>query len=633
MQKKFTLFSLKKRILAILLVISFIFCALIVRLFVIQVINGKSLQLRATDQWTRDLSIVAPRGTIYDTTGSTLAVSYTTYNVYVRAREVTSPSKVASILSQELTLDFSSVYQKISNKNVSEVLIKMQVDGETAEAIYNHKLDGVYLAENSDRYYPNGNLLTQVLGFISIDNVGQTGVEAYYNDILSGTDGYSYVQSDLQGKEIGGSLRYYYPATAGSDITLTIDSKMQLILEQVLEQIMEEQQAKNVSGLIMNAKTGEILSISSKPSFDLNDVPRDDLEALFDQSRVKLVTDIYEPGSTFKILTVAAALEAGVCTLDDTFYCPGYRIIDGERIKCWKTIGHGNQTLAEAFSNSCNCCFMDLALRLGVDRFYEYMEKFGLGQQTGIDISGEGSGMLMAKSQVRTVDLARMGFGHAVALTPIQLLTAVAAIVNGGTYNEPHILSSITDATSGETQTIESSVRSTGVVSSETSQTVNYLLELAENKTGKYTFVEGYNVGGKTGTAQKYSESGGIAQGKYISSFIGTYPADDPEYIVFIMVDEPSAGAYYGSIVAAPYGKIVFSNLFDYLNEPKQDESVVIEYVDMPNVVGLSLADAAVALKNLGLYYELDGEGEYITSQLPPAGTSLQVGTTVVLIT
>lgn len=633
MQKKFTLFSLKKRILAILLVISFIFCALIVRLFVIQVINGKDLQLRATDQWTRDLSIVAPRGSIYDTTGSTLAVSYTTYNVYVRAREVTSISKVASVLSQELDLDFSSVYQKISNRNVSEVLIKMQVDGEIAEAIYNHKLDGVYLAENSDRYYPNGNLLTQVLGFISIDNVGQTGVEAYYNDVLSGTDGYSYVQSDLQGKEIGGSLRYYYPATAGNSLTLTIDSKMQLILEQVLEQIMEDQQAKNVSGLIMNAKTGEILSLSSKPSFDLNDVPRDDLETLFDQSRIKLVTDIYEPGSTFKILTVAAALEAGVCSLDDTFYCPGYRIIDGEKIKCWKTIGHGTQTLAEAFSNSCNCCFMDLALRLGVDRFYEYMEKFGLGQQTGIDVSGEGGGMLMAKSQVRTVDLARMGFGHAVALTPIQLLTAVASIINGGTYNQPHILSSITNAISGETEKIESSVRAAGVVSTKTSQTVNYLLELAENKTGKYTFVEGYNVGGKTGTAQKYSESGGIAQGKYISSFIGTYPADDPEYIVFIMVDEPSAGAYYGSIVAAPYGKIVFRNLFDYLNEPKQDESVKVEYVEMPNVEGLSLADAAVALKNLGLYYELDGEGEYVARQLPPAGTSIQVGTSVVLVT
>ena len=631
MQKKYTLFSLKKRILAILLVISFIFCALVVRLFVLQIVNGKNLQLRATDQWTRDLAIVAPRGAIYDRTGSTLAVSYTTYNVYVRAREVTSPSNVASVLSQALELDFSTVYQKVTNRKVSEVLIKLQVDGEKAEYIYNQKLDGVYLAENSDRYYPNGNLLTQILGFISVDNVGQTGVEAYYNDYLKGTDGYSYVQSDLQGKEIGGSLRYYFPAQAGSDITLTIDSKMQLILEQTLQQIMEEQLAKNVSGLIMKAKSGEVIAISSKPSFDLNDVPRDDLEALFDQSRAKIVTDIYEPGSTFKILTVAAALEAGVCSLDDTFYCPGYRIIDGERIKCWRTIGHGTQTLAEAFSNSCNCCFMDLALRLGVDRFYEYMEKFGLGQKTGIDIAGESSGILMPKSSVRRVDLARMGFGHAIAVSPIQLLTAVACIINGGTYNQPRILSSITNG--DETSVVETKILHSNVISSETSSIVNSLLELAENKTGKYTFVEGYNVGGKTGTAQKYNENGAIAQGKYISSFIGTYPADDPEYLLFIMVDEPSAGAYYGSIVAAPYGKIVFTNLFDYLNEEKQDESVVVKYVEMPNLVGLSLTDAAVALKNLNIYYEIDGEGQYITRQLPPVGTSIAEGSTVVLIT
>lgn len=631
MQKYFTLFSLKKRILAVLLCISFIFFALVVRLFVLQIVNSSSLQLRATDQWTRDLAIVAPRGSIYDRTGSTLAVSYTTYNVYVRAREVTSPSRTATLLSQALELDFSTVYQKVSNRKVSEVLIKMQVDGETAEIIYNYKLDGVYLAENSDRYYPNGNLLTQVLGFISVDNVGQTGVEAYYNDYLKGSDGYSYVQSDLQGKEIGGSLRYYYPASAGSNLTLTIDSKMQLIVEQTLEQIMEEQKAKGVAGMIMNAKTGEILALSNKPSFDLNDVPRDDLEALFDQSRVKLVTDIYEPGSTFKILTVAAALEAGVCSLDDTFYCPGYRIIDGVRIRCWRTIGHGNQTLAEAFSNSCNCCFMDLALRLGVDRFYEYMTKFGLGVKTGIDIAGEGSGMLMAKSLVKNVDLARMGFGHAVALTPIQLLTAVAGIINGGTYNQPRILKSVSK--DGETTDFESTTRTQNLVSAQTSAIVNSLLEGAENKTGKYTFVEGYNVGGKTGTAQKYSESGGIDQGKYISSFIGTYPADNPEYLVFVMVDEPGAGAYYGSIVAAPYGKIIFTELFDYLNEEKQDPSVVTEYVTMPNLVGLSLTDAAVELKKIGLYYELDGEGEYVTAQLPPPNTSIQVGTTIVLIT
>ena len=632
MQKSFTLFSLKKRILAVLLVISFIFCSLVVRLFVIQIINGGSLQLRATDQWTRDLSIIAPRGTIYDRTGSSLAVSYTTYNVYVRAREVTSPSKVASVLSSELELDFSSVYEKITNRKVSEVLIKMQVDGEQAENIYNHRLDGVYLAENSDRYYPNGNLMTQVLGFISIDNVGQTGIEAYYNDYLKGKDGYSYVQSDLQGKEIGGSLRYYIPAEVGSDLVLTLDSKMQLILEQALEQIMTEQKAKATAGMIMDAKTGEILALSNKPSFDLNDVPRDDLTALFDNSKVKIVTDVYEPGSTFKILTVAAALEEGLTSLDDTFYCPGYRIIDGERIKCWKTIGHGQQTLVEAFSNSCNCCFMDLALRLGVDKFYEYMQKFGLGSKTGVDIAGEGSGILMAKSQARTVDLARMGFGHAVALTPIQLLSAVASIVNGGTYNVPRVLGEVI-ASSGERTEVQGKVKEKGIISAQTSAQVNYLLEKAENKTGNYTFVEGYNVGGKTGTAQKYSESGGIAQGKYISSFIGTYPADDPQYLVFIMVDEPSAGAYYGSIVAAPYGKIVFSNLFEYLGEKKQDESVTINYVEMPSLVGDSLADAAAKLKALNLCYELDGEGEFVLAQLPPAGSMLAEGTYVVLIT
>ena len=623
---------MKKRILAILLVISFIFCALIVRLFVIQILNGKSLQSRATDQWTRDLKIVAPRGNIIDSTGSTLAVSYTTYNVYARAREISSPSQTAHALSGILDIDFATLYEKLSKKNVSEVLLKMQIEGETAEEIYNLKLDGIYLAENSNRYYPYGDLLTQVLGFTSIDNVGQSGIEAYYDSYLAGEDGFSYVQSDLQGKEIGGSLRYYISATAGNDLHLNIDSKIQLILENALAQIMDEQKAKSVTGMVLQAKTGKVLALSSKPSFDLNDVPRDDLDALFENSKLKAITDIYEPGSTFKILTVAAALESGVVTLDDTFYCPGYRVIDGERIKCWKTIGHGTQTLTEAFANSCNCCFMDLALRLGVDRFYQYMEKFGLGQKTGIDASGEGSGMLMAKSLVRNVDLARMGFGHAIALTPIQLLTAVASIVNGGTRINPTIFDYATDI-DGNVVKSASVTTKTNIVSQSTSQKVNTLLEFAENKLGKYTFVEGYEVGGKTGTAQKYKETGGIDQGKYISSFIGTYPASDPEYLVFIMVDEPSAGAYYGSIVAAPYGKVVFENLFEYLGEEKQDPNAKVEYISMPNLVGLSLAQAVKILKENQLFYEIDGEGEFVLDQLPPPQTEIAKGSTIVLIT
>ena len=436
----------------------------------------------------------------------------------------------------------------------------------------------------------------------------------------------------MQGKEIGGTLRYYVPATKGADITLTVDSKIQLILEQTLEKIMTEQLAKNATGIVMNAKTGEILAMSTKPSFDLNEVPRDNLEVLFDQSKIKAITDVYEPGSTFKILTLAAALEEGVVSENDRFYCGGSRVVDGVKIKCWKSTGHGSQTLVEGLVNSCNCVFMELALRLGACKFYEYMEKFGLGQKTGIDLAGEASGILMDKENVKTVDLARMGFGHAVAVTPIQLLSIVCGILNGGNYMTPSVLESIVDCYG--TQLLSNSQASKGqIVSAETSQKICQMLSKVTNKQGDYTFVEGYDVGGKTGTAQKYDENGQIAQGKYISSFIGTYPASNPEYVVMVMVDEPSAGGYYGSIVAAPYGKEILSGIFEYKNIPKDNETVKIEYVEMPDVTGLSLVEASLKLKEQGLYYETDGDGGKVLKQLPPAGTTLAKGDTVVLVT
>ena len=630
MQKPYTLHSLRKRIKVIFLLIAIVFCALGVRLFVVQVINGKELQQRATDQWTRDLALTAPRGSFFDATGDTLAVSYTTYDVYVRGRQVKEEQVTAQKLSNLLGLDFDKTLEKVSKKNVSEVLLKMQVEADVAEKIYNENLAGIYLTENVGRYYVYGNLLTQLLGFSSIDNVGQAGLEAYLNDYLTGIDGYSYVQSDLQGKEIGGSMRYYVNGISGSDVHLTVNSKIQILLEQVLLQAYTDQKAKAVTGIVMNAKTSEILAISSKPSFDLNEVPRDDLSILFEQSKMKAVTDTYEPGSTFKILTVAAALEAGVVSLEDRFYCPGFRIVDGQRIKCWKTIGHGSQNLTEAFANSCNCCFMDLALRLGVDRFYHYMQKFGLGKKTGITIQGESGGILMPKSNVKNVDIARMGFGHAVAVTPIQLLTAVAGVTSG-TLKTPTVIDNIVDVRGKNVYSPK--VKKERIVSEKTVQIVNYLLQKAENKTAEFSFVEGYNVGGKTGTAQKYSESGGIAQGKYISSFIGTYPADNPDYLMLIMVDEPSAGAYYGSIVAAPYGKQFFSSLFEFYNFPKDDSSVVLEEVIMPEVTGYSLANACAELKKRGLEYEIDGDGGVVKKQLPPAGTILYKGQTVLLIT
>lgn len=590
------------------------------------------MQQRATDQWTRDLAIVAPRGTIYDSTGASLAVSYTTYNVFVRAREISLPAETAQVLARELDLSFDKVYDKVRKKGVSETLIKMQVSAEVAENIYRHNLKGVYLAENVARYYTYGNLLTQVLGFTSVDNVGQSGIEAYYDKVLHGTDGFSYVQSDLQGKEIGGSLRYYYGAIRGSDLKLTINSKVQLILEQTLEKVMLEQKAKSATALMIKADTGEVLALSTKPSFDLNEVPRDDLSILFDQSKVKAVTDVYEPGSTFKILTVAAALEEGLTDFNDRFYCPGYRVIDGVRIKCWRSIGHGSQNLIEAFQNSCNCCFMDLALRLGVDKFYDYMVKFGLGKPTGINITGESGGILMAKKLVKNVDLARMGFGHAVAVTPFQLAMAASAITNGGSLLSPYLVSSVTDA-NGKIVSEHSTKVKSKVISESTSQKVNYLLEKATNKLEPYTFVEGYNVGGKTGTAQKYKESGGIDQGEYISSFLGTYPANDPEYIFLLLVDEPSAGAYYGSVVAAPYGKEMYSKLFEYLERPKDNIEAAVEFVDMPNLVGLSIVEATEILKAIGLFCEFDGEGGMVLEQLPPPGTSIEKGSTILLVT
>lgn len=597
-------------------------------MFIIQIINGSSLQSKATSQWTRDISIIAPRGDIVDTNGNVLSVSYTTYSVYVRAREVKNPTEVATFLSNVLDKKFSDVFAKVTNKSASENLISLQVKAEIAEKIFDKGYDGVYLAENNARYYPYGDTLSQVIGFTSIDGVGQAGVEAMFNKELTGENGYSFTQSDVQGKEIGGSLRYYVSGTKGNEVKLTVDINVQIRLEKVLLQIMEEQKAKGVTGIVINPNSGEIIALSSKPSFDLNDVPREDLANLFEMAKIKPVLDTYEPGSTFKILTLAAALEEGVTNEHEGFYCSGSYVVDGQKIKCWKSTGHGSQTLKEGFANSCNCVFMQLALRLGVDRFYSYLEKFGIGQKTGIAISGESSGIMLNKERVTNVDLARIGFGHAVAVTPIQLLTTISGILNGGTLYTPYLV----DKIENKNELNYAMVRRESIVSQCTSDTICEFMRYAVNKTGDYTFVEGYNVGGKTGTAQKYAETGQIAQGKYISSFIGTYPAENPKYITMIMVDEPSAGAYYGGVVAAPYGKIFYSELFNYLGEQKQDPNVKVEYVTMPNLVGLSVVEAVSELIKLGLDYEIDGFGTIVKKQLPPEGTTMQKGDSVVLV-
>lgn len=624
MKHEYNLFSLRKRILAIACLISFIFLLLVSRLFYIQVINAKTLQSKAESQWTRDLPITAERGKIYDTNGASLAVSYTTYNVYTRYREIKDLNQVALFLAKKLNMSYSVVFEKISNSSVSEVLIKLKIEQDLAEEILSSDLKGIFLSENVTRYYPYGDLLTQVLGFTSIDNVGQAGLEAYFNELLSGDDGYYMVQSDLQGKEIDNTLRTYIKTTPGENLQLSIDVNIQLILEQTLAKAYEEQKAKGVTGIIMNVNTGEILAMSNKPSFDLNNVPRDNVSELMSIMKNKCVVDVYEPGSTFKILTTASALELGVTSESDCFYCGGSKVVDGQKIKCWKSIGHGSQKLTDGFANSCNCVFMTLAERMGVEKFYSYLKSFGIGSKTGVQISGESSGIMLKQSLVKTVDLARIGFGQTVAVTPLQLLTAVCSIVNGGTKVSPTILKQ-TESIQGER-----------LISEKTSQSINEMMKLVVNKTAMYSFVPGYDIGGKTGTAQKY-ENGSIARGKYISSFIGTYPASNPKYALLLCVDEPSAGAYYGSVVAAPYGKQIFENLFEYLDEKPQnleeDLKKIEKNITMPDLIGLSLSEAIKQMLELGLTYEIDGEGGVITGQIAPAGTMLFKGANVILIT
>lgn len=628
----FNLHKFRKRIVAVVVILAVLMSLISLRLVYVQVINGGYLQMKATEQWTRDLPVSAERGTIKDRNGAALAISYTTYDIYVRGREVKDVNNTSKVLSDTLGLDYLKTFEKVSNVNISEVLIKMQVEKETAIKIYNSGLSGVYLSESNSRYYPYGNLMTQLIGFTTIDNVGQAGLEAYYNDILKGVPGYSLVQSDLQGKQIYNSLTSYVPSVAGFNIEMTIDVNIQLAVERTLGKLMIEQKAKGATAIVMDPNTGEILALSSKPSFDLNDVPRDDVGALMEMMKNQAIVSVYEPGSTFKILTMASAISAGVAHLTDHFYCPGYNIVDGQKIKCWKSVGHGSEDLTDGLCNSCNTVFTTLALRMGLDRMYEYFEKFGLGKKTGIDFLGESGGIIMNKDNVQNVDLARMGFGQAIAVTPLQLITAIAACVNGGKLLKPYMVSKIY-SDDGLILEENSPTVIDQVISKEVSDIINDMLEETVSKAGKYTFLEGYEIGGKTGTTQKY-EDGKIA-GTYVSSFIGTYPASNPEYIVLIVVDEPGTGAYYGSVVASPYAKEIFADIIQQKNiQPDDPKYVPLERnIEMPNLVGKSLTDACVELKKLGLNFEIQGDGGFIIEQLPPPKTLLYKGQYVYLIT
>ena len=620
-----SIFSLQKRLLAGFVLVTFVFVAIIIRLGFVQLGKGEWLREMAAEQWFRDLPLKAQRGNIVDANGSVLASSVSTYDVYVRANRVTQPTQVAVFLSTTLGLDYESVYAKVTNKAVGESSIKLRVDDLTAKKIVSAGFDGVVLSESSMRYYPYGDLLTQVLGFTTVDNVGQTGLEVGYERYLQGINGYALEESDVHGVKIDNTLSTYIPAIKGMNLELTIDVNVQSYLENALNTLMLEQEPKSATGIVMNPNTGEILAMSTKPSYDLNNVPRNDIASLLQMSRNVSVCDVYEPGSTFKVITMASAVEEGVAHLTDHFYDPGYRMVDGEKIKCWKLTGHGSQTLSEGLCNSCNSVFIDLALRLGKDKLYEYFDTFGLGKTLGVDFMGEASGLLMDKDSVKTVDYARMGFGQAVAVSPLQLITAFCSVVNGGNLMQPYFVKSIYDD-NGNVAYVNSPKIIRRTVSEKTSRIMQTMVEdVVKQYSGINAFIPGYRVGGKTGTTQKYAD--GKISGTYIASFVGTFPAEKPEYVVLILADEPSKGSYYGSVVATPYAKMIIEQIIRYKNyKPNnlEEDLVAMEKnIPMPNLVGMDIYTAVNKLTELGLQCEIEGEGDFVTFQYPPEGTMM----------
>ncbi len=617
------------------MLVAFVFVAIIVRLGVVQLGQGAWLTEMAAEQWFRDLPLKAERGDIRDCNGNVLAGSISTYDIYVRANRVQQPSQVAVFLSNLLGLDYESVYAKATNKSVGESVIKLNVDDLTASKVIAGNYDGIVLSESSKRFYPYGDLLTQVVGFTTSDNVGQMGLEAYYERYLKGTNGYALEASDVHGVKIDNTLSNYIPAVKGQNLVLTVDVNIQSFLEKALCNLMEEQKPKSATGIVMNPNTGEILALSTKPSYDLNSVPRDDVTELFKMSRNVAVCDVYEPGSTFKVLTMASAVEEGVAHLGERFYDPGYRIVDGEKIKCWKLTGHGSQTLSEGLCNSCNSVFVDLALRLGKEKLYKYFDMFGLGNTLGVDFLGETGGLIMDMDTAKTVDYARMGFGQAVAVSPLQLITAFSSVVNGGKLMQPYFVKQISDDKGNIVyQSTPTVIKNT--ISKQTSEIMQVMIEdVVKQYSGINAFIPGYRVGGKTGTTQKYAN--GQISGTYIASFVGTFPAINPDYVILILADEPSAGSYYGSVVATPYAKQVIEQIISYKNyEPnnlEEDLKKLEKTIEMPNLIGCDVYSAVYKLAQLGLQCEIEGEGEIVTEQTPPAGTMLYKNAMVVITT
>lgn len=541
------------------------------RLAYLMVFRSGYYMAQAEELHERERSIKAARGEIYDRNGTLIAANRTVCTISVIHNQITDADEVVRVLAEQLELSPEKVRASVEKYSSREV-IKTNVDKATGDIIRAFHLDGVKVDEDYKRYYPFGEIASKVLGFTGSDNQGIIGLEVKYESVLKGIDGKILTMTTAAGIELDSMAEERIEPVPGNNLILSLDMNIQQYAQQAAEKVMEEKGALAVNVVIMNPKNGEILAMVSVPEFDLNnpftlntalpsDVTAEEKQNLLNQMwRNPCISDTYEPGSTFKIVTATAALEEGVVSVNDTFHCPGFKIVEDRRIRCHKTTGHGSETFTQGVMNSCNPVFIEVGLRVGAERFYSYFEKFGLMRRTGVDIPGEASGIMHKLEKIGEVELATMSFGQSFQITPLQLLTVASMVVNGGTRVTPHFGMEVVSADGSFVQELAYATEE-NVISEETCATMKEILELVVSEGGgKNAYIEGYRIGGKTATSEKLPRS----SKKYISSFLGFAPADDPQVIALLTINEPE-GIYYGGTIAAPVVRDIFENILPYL--------------------------------------------------------------------
>lgn len=584
----------------------------------------------------RDVPVEAKRGTIFDRNGQELVTSVSVDSAYAFPPQIEDKQAAADKIAWALNMDKEDVYEKLT-QNVGFVWLKRRIDYQSSQNLKSLKINGVELVEENQRFYRQDSLAAHVLGFAGDDNQGLTGLESVYDDELKGTPGRIVIEKDAVGNNIPEALHQLIPPVPGHNLVLTIDQTIQFFVERELDKIVETYQPKLAVIIVMNPKTGEILAMGNRPTYnpgDWHNYPQD----VWDHNPA--IWYNYEPGSTFKIITAAAALEESTVRPSDSFYDPGYIKVADRTIHCWYDGGHGSQTFTEVVQNSCNPGFITVGLNLGKEKFYKYINAFGFGDRTSICLPGEELGIQIPEKDATDLNIATMSIGQSIAVTPIQLITAASAVANGGQLLKPTLVKAITDVDGKVIKEFQPEpVRQ--VISSNTAETLMGLLtNVVVKGSGRNAFVEGYGAAGKTGTAQVV-EAGGYADGKYVASFMGFAPADDPQLAALVMVAEPKGGSYFGSQVSAPVFKAIASDALRYMKVPerpsleKPQNPLIYEEpklkTTVPSVVNYPVEDAKRVLNNSGLNVQVQGQGNIVYKQVPGGGAEVQNGTTVIL--